>query len=138
MRAALAVVAIALGAPFGAANAQQPAPPRTPPRTLHPVAGRTECLSCHAPGANQHIKSTPAAHRFGNAACAMCHRPIEATPANLPHPPGDAFRDCLVCHVPDSPAGAPLPPAWHESFHPSICGICHQAAAPSPPGGPLG
>lgn len=127
-RTALALAAIALAFGARAATAQQAGQARTPPRMLHPSAGKEQCLTCHGPGANEHIKSTPAGHQFGNQACPMCHRPAETSPPNAVHAFGDAFADCRMCHVANSPAGAKAPPASHESFHLSICPICHQPA----------
>jgi hypothetical protein len=127
-RTTFALVTLALvGA--GAAAAQQAAPARTPPpRMLHAAAGKTECLTCHGPGANEHIKSAPAAHKFGNQACPMCHRPSEHVPPTAAHAFTEATASCRTCHVANSPAGAKAPPASHENFHISICPICHQPA----------
>jgi hypothetical protein len=127
-RIALALAALALAAGARTASAQQAAQARTPPRMLHPAAGKEQCLTCHGPGVNAHIKSTPAAHQFGNEACAMCHRPIETAPPRAGHAFGAAFTNCRMCHVANSPAGAKAPPASHAEFHVSICATCHQPA----------
>lgn len=132
IRTALALAALALTAGAGAAGAQQPAQSRTPPRMPHLAAGKEECLTCHGPGANEHIRSAPPNHEYGSGACPMCHRPSEAAPPGIPHALGDAFANCLVCHVANSPLGAPAPPTSHDNFHSSICLLCHQAAAPPP------
>jgi hypothetical protein len=60
----------------------------------------------------------------------MCHRPSETPPPTVPHDLGDAFSDCRMCHVANSPAGAPASPAWHETFHISLCRMCHESAPP--------
>ena len=121
------------------ALAQQPA--RTPPRMLHPAAGKQDCLSCHGRGANEHITSVPAGHTFANGACAMCHKPIAEVPKDIPHEVGEARADCRKCHVQGAAAGAAAaasPPASHAKFDVSTCRLCHQSAAaaqPKPPGG---
>lgn len=132
VRTTISFVLIALVAGASGAHAQQQPPPRTPPRMLHLVAGKEACLTCHAPGANQNIKSTPAGHQFENAMCAMCHRPPETAPRSIPHAVGPQFANCRTCHVASSPMGAPAPPASHESFNVAICQVCHQPAAPPP------
>jgi hypothetical protein len=125
IRTSLAVAVLLVGA--AAAAAAQAAPARTPPpRMPHPAAGKADCLSCHAPNANAHIRSTPAAHRFANGACAMCHHPMDKAPPNAPHPFGEAQAVCLTCHAPNSPSGAKAPPDWHASYDVAICAMCHQ------------
>jgi hypothetical protein len=113
--------------------------PRTPPRMLHPAAGKQDCLSCHGRGANEHITSVPASHSYGNGACAMCHKPIAEVPKDIPHEVGEARADCRRCHVQGAAAGAApavSPPSSHEHFDVSTCRLCHQSAAaqPKPPG----
>lgn len=134
LRIMLGLTALALTVGAGVAHGQQATQRPAPPRMLHPAAGKADCLSCHGPGANQHIKSTPAAHRYQNAACAMCHRPVETAPPASRHVFDDAHAACRTCHVADSPSGAKAPPAWHETFDVSICQMCHQPAAPPGPG----
>jgi hypothetical protein len=125
IRTSLAVAALLVGAV--AAGAAQAAPARTPPpRMPHPAAGKAECLSCHAPNANAHIKSTPAAHHFANGACAMCHRPMDKIPPNAAHPFNEARADCRTCHAPNSTSGAKPTPDWHATYDEAICVLCHQ------------
>lgn len=142
VRAALTFAVLAGVAGVSSARAQQPA--RTPPRMLHPAAGKQDCLSCHGRGANEHITSVPAGHSYGNGACAMCHHPIAASPKDIPHEVGEARADCRKCHAQAAEGAAPAPgaaaspPASHAAFHVSTCRLCHQSAAatqPKPPGG---
>jgi len=131
LRTRLALAALALVIGSGAAAAQQPARPQ-PPRMPHPAAGHEQCLSCHAAGANEHITSQPATHRFGASACAMCHRAADTMPPATPHAMDEAHAACATCHVAGGAAASKLPPASHESYHPSICKDCHTArSAPS-------
>ncbi len=126
IRTSLAVAALLVGA-AAAAPAQQAAPARTPPpRMPHPAAGKADCLSCHAPNANAHIRSTPAAHRWANGACAMCHRPMDKTPPNATHPFNQANAACRTCHAPNSTSGAKALPDFHATYDVAICATCHQ------------
>ena len=125
MRISLTVAALLVGVAALAAAQDAPAR-RTAPRMPHPAAGKADCLSCHAPNANAHIRSTPAAHRFANGACAMCHRPMDKTPPNAAHAFNAAHAACATCHAPNSTTGAKAPPAWHASYDVAICSMCHQ------------
>ena len=128
-RSALALALVTFGV-VDLARAQQASPARRAPQMLHPAAGKEACLDCHRPGANEHIKSTPANHSFANLACPMCHRAGPAQPPNIPHETGEAFADCRMCHAADGPPGIPVPPESHAGFHVSICRTCHTAASP--------
>jgi hypothetical protein len=121
------VLAVLTLAGAGAAAAQAAARPQ-PSRTPHAIAGRADCLSCHAPGAKEHVKSVPAAHRFANAACATCHRPAATMPPTSRHAMDAAHTRCAVCHVANSPTHAKPLPASHGGYHASICVNCHEAA----------
>jgi hypothetical protein len=138
VRATLTLVALASLGVVRSAPAQQAAP-RRPPQMLHPAAGKTDCLSCHGRGANEHITSVPAGHSYGNGACGMCHKPIAAVPKGVAHALDDAHADCRKCHAqaaegaaPAAPGTAPASPATHTAFHVSTCRLCHQAAAAQP------
>jgi hypothetical protein len=129
MRHAIAALAAAVlaGGSAGVLAAQQPAAARNPaPRMMHAAAGRTECLSCHGPGVNDKIKSTPASHHFQNSACVLCHRPADRLPPSSVHPFSEATADCRSCHNASAPGGAKTPPASHANFHLSLCPMCHQ------------
>jgi hypothetical protein len=122
-RTVLVALALTLGASISArAQAARPTPPRMP----HPAAGKADCLSCHAPNANAHITSTPAAHHFANGACAMCHRPMDKTPPNAAHPFNEAHTACRTCHAPNSTTGAKALPDFHVNYDVAICSLCHQ------------
>ena len=120
----LGFVALALTLMGGRVNAQG-----TPPRMLHPVAGKEACLACHAANANPNIKSQPASHSFPVTACAMCHQPYPKAAPNIPHQVTDAFAQCRTCHVANSPMGAPAPPAFHGNWNVAICQMCHMRPA---------
>jgi len=113
----------------GAAMAQAAGQPR-PSRTPHPTAGKTDCLSCHGPAANEHIHGVPADHHYANAACLACHRLAATMPADSRHAMDAAHTRCAVCHVAGSPTGAKPVSASHASYHPSTCKMCHRQAPP--------
>jgi hypothetical protein len=122
IRTVLTALALAVGTTvFAQAQATHP-----PPRMPHPPAGKADCLSCHAPNANAHITSTPAAHHFANGACGMCHRPMDKTPPNAAHPFNEAHAACRTCHAPNSTTGAKALPDFHANYDVSICALCHQ------------
>ncbi|MFI5280116.1 MAG: hypothetical protein ACHQU1_06460 [Gemmatimonadales bacterium] len=123
IRTVLTVLALTVGTTLSArAQAARTPPPRMP----HPAAGKLDCLSCHAPNANAHITSTPAAHHFANNACAMCHRPMDKTPPNAAHAFDAAHTACVTCHAPNSTTLAKAPPDWHAHYDVAICALCHQ------------
>lgn len=116
----------------GVASAQQPAAapaPQGPPRMPHPAAGKEQCTTCHAQGANANIRAMPASHNFPVTACAMCHRPVDNAPPAIPHAVTEAFTQCRTCHVANSPMGAPAPPASHANWNIAICQTCHTPRA---------
>lgn len=136
-----AIAAALLGVVAGSSLALAQAAPRTPPKMLHPAAGRQECLSCHGAGANAHVISVPASHRFANAACGMCHKPIAETPPAIKHAVDEAHAQCRTCHVQagaavaaPAPGAAPAPPASHAAFDGATCRMCHEPTALAPGG----
>ena len=135
-----AVAAALLGVAASASMALAQAAPHTPPRMLHPAAGRQDCLGCHGAGANAHVISVPATHRFANAACGMCHKPAAVMPPAIKHAADEAHAQCRTCHVQadttqaaaaPAPGAAPSPPASHAAFDAATCRMCHEPAAPA-------
>jgi hypothetical protein len=127
IRTAVVLSALTL-AGAGAAAAQ--AARRPSPRMPHPLAGKAECLSCHAADAGKHVVSVPATHHFANTACQACHRLADTMPPSPTHAMDAAHTRCAVCHVANSRVGAKAPPASHASYDATVCVMCHQAAAP--------
>lgn len=121
----LAVVTLAVV--VNAAQAQQ-----SPPKTPHPIAGKEQCLSCHAANANRNIRSQPATHRFPATMCVGCHPAVTTRPPAVPHALGTSFTQCRTCHKANGPQGAKRPPASHARYAVAICGMCHT---PRPAGG---
>jgi hypothetical protein len=117
--AVLASVVLAVVANAG--QAQQ-----TPPRTPHPVAGKEQCLSCHAANANRNIRSQPAAHRFPASACVGCHPAVTTRPPAVQHPLSASYAQCRTCHKAGGPQGVRVPPASHARYNVAICGVCHS------------
>jgi len=127
-RTAGAVLVLSLVA-VASAVAQAAAP--TPSRTPHRTAGKVDCLSCHAAGANAHIVSVPANHHYANTMCSGCHRPAATMPSQSQHPLDAAHTRCAVCHVAGNPMHAQPIPASHANRHASTCAMCHEPQSPS-------
>jgi hypothetical protein len=111
------------------ANADAPAS-RTPHRTLN----KTDCLSCHRAGANEHANAVPDDHaRYPNATCIRCHRLADTMPSRSRHPFDAAHARCATCHVAGNRVGAqPTPAATHARFRPGSCIMCHEPLEPAP------
>jgi hypothetical protein len=124
----VAVLAGLTLAGVGTAAAQGAAHPA--PRMPHPTAGKTECLSCHAADAGKHVVAVPASHHYTIAACRACHRLADTMPPAAAHALDEAHTNCTSCHVENNQVGAKTPPASHASYDPSVCVMCHEAAAP--------
>jgi hypothetical protein len=123
--AAVVLAAVALAAVVGAAQAQQ-----TPPRMPHPVAGKDQCLTCHAANANRNVRSQPATHQFPVATCAGCHQPLARRPTAVPHETGANFAQCRTCHKAGNAASGPkAPPAFHARYNAATCTMCHTHPA---------
>jgi len=129
IRTAAVLAALALAGVRVAAA--QSAAPKPAPRTPHAIAGRAECLSCHAAGAKPHVTAVPAAHKYGNAACAACHRPAATLPPHSAHAMDAAHTRCAVCHVANSRVNAKAPPASHAPYDASTCSMCHEGGTAS-------
>ena len=99
------------------------------PRTPHPTAGKTDCLSCHAPQATAQVMKTPEAHKYANPACLACHRLAATMPPPSRHAMDAAHTRCGVCHVAGSPTHAKPVPASHTHRNGTTCQMCHQQAA---------
>ncbi len=147
-----AFAALGLAVLAGASVARGQAAPKAPPRMLHPVAGKQDCLSCHGAGANAHVTSVPATHHFANGACGLCHKPSAETPPAIKHAVDEAHADCRKCHVQSAaaaapaasanpPAAAPAPgtapssPPSHATFDGATCRLCHEPAPAGTQGG---
>ncbi len=116
----------ALACAAGTLPAQQAKPAA---RTPHRLTGKTECLSCHGAGANQHVTSVPAAHKYANAACAACHRPAATMPPSSTHAMDAAHVGCAVCHMANSRVNAKASPASHAQYDAQTCSMCHETAS---------
>jgi formate dehydrogenase gamma subunit len=111
-----------------------------PATVKHDLAGRQNCLMCHA------VDLLPPSHKtagFSNSDCLLCHVPLEqraaimetplptATPqqaaggvaAPIPHPL-EGYEECLMCH---GTGGMKPFPANHEGFTKETCTTCHRS-----------
>jgi len=124
-------VLAALSLALAGAAAAQGTGPKAPPRTPHALAGRADCLSCHAAGAKAHVLSVPTTHHYANTACAACHRVAATLPPTSSHAMDAAHTRCGVCHVANSRVNAKAPPASHAAYDASTCQMCHEAKSGS-------
>lgn len=105
-----------------------------PPAIPHDLAGRKECLGCHAGGIAS-IPQIPQFHKdygFPNTGCLTCHKvAAPATPApSASGPPAlpanHAGRTtCTVCHE-SGVGGAPKLPVSHAGRDDATCSACHK------------
>jgi len=93
------------------------------PVVPHPLAGRGDCLACHAAGK---MKPFPADHTGrANQTCAVCHDAGAGTISTVPHPT-KGREDCLACHA----AGKMKPfPSDHSGRTNPTCAVCHDPGA---------
>jgi hypothetical protein len=120
----------------------------TPPGIPHELAGRAECLGCHASGAAS-FPQVPQSHidqNFTNGQCTTCHQPTQAgaeapptptqpeaieTPTAIPQPtipnipPDHATSACGACHA-TGLLNAPKFPEDHAEYPHAICATCHK------------
>ena len=118
--APVVLAVVALAAVASSAPAQQ-----SPPKTPHPIAGKAQCLTCHAANANRNIRSQPATHQFPVTTCVGCHPAVTTRPPAVPHALGASFAQCRTCHKANGPQGVKQPPASHARYNVAICATCH-------------
>ncbi|MDO8751323.1 MAG: hypothetical protein Q7K03_09315 [Dehalococcoidia bacterium] len=116
------------------------------PAVPHTLAGRAECLICHASGIASAPAAPPNMKSLPNEHCLLCHQPggaaratpipgsVTPTPPAVGGPPAiphalEGRTDCLMCHA-TGVAGAPAVPANHVGRTSNTCNLCHK------PGGP--
>jgi formate dehydrogenase gamma subunit len=112
-----------------------------PATVKHDLAGRQNCLMCHA------VDLLPTSHKtggFSNSDCLLCHVPLDqraevlatpsptpaATPAQpsssaispIPHPL-EGYEQCLMCH---NTGGMKPFPESHTGFAQETCLTCHK------------
>jgi hypothetical protein len=126
--------------------------PVTATAVPHPLAGRGDCMQCHAPEGD--IRPAPQSHAgLGNDTCLACHQPPKveaqtATPAASPTPiatvtPARQTGTPAASPVP-TPAASPLPtpaagaaiPVPHPAEDHRDCLRCHDPDShilPAPP-----
>ncbi len=133
---------------------QAPGVKVAPPPIPHNLAGRTQCLGCHASGAGS-IPQIPQFHKdyeFPNTACLNCHKsgeviPTGAQPALTPAPtarptsaaparaqPTIAPTRSAPTSTPAAVSGPKPLPASHAGR--TACLVCHStgvSGAPKPP-----
>lgn len=118
-----ALVACGTAVAMAQAAPARPQVSRTPHRTL----GKTDCLSCHGIGANEHVSDVPATeHNFTNATCMRCHRAAATMPSRSQHEFDNQHARCQACHVAGNTVNAQPTPANHTRYDRSTCIMCHE------------
>ena len=120
---------VVLSPPAVPLRAQEP--PAKPPVVQHDLAGRDQCLMCHAVGVMAPVPDVPASHTDRpNGACLWCHAADAAVQRVSPPPISHAIEGretCLLCHRPGVMEAVPDVPADHEGRAEQFCTLCHSA-----------
>ena len=104
-----------------------------PPVTSHDLAGKENCMMCHAVGVMEPVPDVPADHKErGNETCQWCHakdaavqtKPVPAIAHDL------AGKDnCMMCHAVGVMPPVPDVPADHKDRANTTCQWCHKPKA---------
>ncbi len=99
------------------------------PVTSHDLAGKENCMMCHAAGVMPPVPDVPATHKDrGNESCQWCHAPDAPmqTKAVPPVAHDLAGKDnCMMCHAAGVMPPVPDVPADHKNRGNQTCGWCH-------------
>lgn len=95
----------------------------------HDLAGRDDCLMCHAAGAMEPVPDvTPSHAGHENNTCLWCHSPdsplLTMDPPVILHDLAGR-DDCLMCHAPGAMEPVTDTPQSHEGRENSHCQMCH-------------
>jgi len=95
----------------------------------HDLAGKENCMMCHAVGVMEPVPDVPASHEGRvNAQCVWCHAPdadmVTKGAPQFTHDP--AGKDnCMMCHAVGVMEPVPDVPANHEGRDVKVCTWCH-------------
>ena len=112
----------------GPLSSQEPVKPKV---TSHDLAGKENCMMCHAPGVMPPVPDAPAeTHKGrGNESCQWCHAadsPMQTVGATkTPH--DLAGKDnCMMCHAAGvMPPATDIPAETHKGRGNETCLWCH-------------
>lgn len=115
----------------GPLSSQEPVKPKV---TSHDLAGKENCMMCHAVGVMPPAPDVPAETHEGrgNETCQWCHAadsPMQTVGAKAaPHQRATADTDCMSCHGPGANAEATDTPETHKGRENNTCLWCHTKA----------
>lgn len=98
----------------------------------HDVAGKENCMMCHAIGVMPPVPDVPANHEGrGNETCLWCHAadsPMTTTGATQTTHEIEGKENCMMCHAAGVMPPVPDVPASHEGRGNETCLWCHTKA----------
>ena len=96
----------------------------------HDLAGKENCMMCHAPEVMPPVPDVPATHEGrGNETCLWCHAadsPMQTTGASAISHDLAGKDNCMMCHTPGAMEPVPDAPATHEGRANETCTWCHK------------
>lgn len=103
-----------------------------PTAVSHDLAGKENCMMCHAVGVMEPVPDVPASHEGRpNESCLWCHAadsPMIAAGAPSPTHDMAGKENCLMCHTAGAMEPVPDVPASHAGRGNETCGWCHIKA----------
>ncbi len=101
-----------------------------PTAVAHDLAGRSDCLMCHAQDAMPGVIEVTDTHaERGNETCLWCHAAdsplLTIDPAPIPHSVVGR-DDCLVCHAVGAMEPVTNTPDNHTGRENNHCRMCHK------------
>jgi hypothetical protein len=104
----------------------------------HDLAGKENCMMCHAVGVMEPVPDVPASHEGrANETCVWCHAPdapmVTTGAKQFSHDPAGK-ENCMMCHAAGVMEPVPDVPANHEGRANATCTWCHTHAGNMPPG----
>ena len=103
-----------------------------PPVVPHDLAGKDNCMMCHAIDVMPPVPDVPGDHEGrGIETCMWCHAadsPMQTTGATAPTHDLAGKDNCMMCHAVGVMPPVPDVPASHEARGVETCGWCHVKA----------
>ena len=103
-----------------------------PTVTSHDLAGKENCLMCHAIGVMPPVPDVPATHEGrASQSCQWCHAadsPLQTAVARATSHDLAGKENCLMCHAAGVMPPVPDVLANHKGFPNESCVMCHKPA----------